>query len=176
VIQRLSEVVISERHEKILKAKYNASEASASDSIIMKLFHVSWFACWGIEALYCQHLVGVTALSVMIAVLVFCQMVRLETMNRLGEFWSIKVYKMNSRPIIRQGIYKHLRHPNYSIVFLELFLVPLIFHSYITAVVFTVTNIFIIKHRIQMEESALEQQGSYSYYFANIKKLIPYIY
>ena len=47
------------------------------------------------------------------------------------------------------------KHPNYAVVSLEIFIYPAIFGCWITALVFGLSNIFVLKKRIRQEEAAL---------------------
>ena len=40
-------------------------------------------------------------------------------------------------PLIKKGVYKYLKHPNYLVVMAEIAIIPLIFHLYFTAIAFT---------------------------------------
>ncbi|NLA62648.1 MAG: hypothetical protein GX857_05420, partial [Bacteroidales bacterium] len=49
----------------------------------------------------------------------------------------------------------YIKHPNYLIVVAEIALIPLIFHLYYTAVVFTLLNAIMLTVRIREENLAL---------------------
>jgi methyltransferase len=61
--------------------------------------------------------------------------------------------------VVRSGWYRHVRHPNYLIVALELALVPMIVGCFVTAVVASVANAAILLLiRIPAEERALAKR------------------
>jgi methyltransferase len=74
----------------------------------------------------------------------------------LGKFWNTKIYHIANVPLINKGPYKYLKHPNYLIVIIEIAIIPLIFHLYYTAVIFTILNIIILFVRIKEENIALQ--------------------
>ena len=58
-------------------------------------------------------------------------------------------------PLVAGGPYRLLRHPNYVAVVLEGFALPLVGSAWITALVFTVLNAFLLRVRIVAENAAL---------------------
>jgi methyltransferase len=58
-------------------------------------------------------------------------------------------------PLVRKGIYRYLRHPNYLGVILEILAVPLLHSAYVTAIVFSLANMLLLSVRIRTEEQAL---------------------
>ncbi len=73
----------------------------------------------------------------------------------LGKFWNTKIFRIQNYPLINKGLYKYIKHPNYVIVVAEIALIPLIFHLYYTAVIFTVLNAIMLTVRIREENLAL---------------------
>ena len=54
----------------------------------------------------------------------------------------------------KKGIYKYLKHPNYIVVFIEIFLICLIFYDYPGLLFFSFINLVLISIRIYYEEKA----------------------
>ncbi len=77
----------------------------------------------------------------------------------LGKFWNTKIYRIQNIPLIKKGPYKYLRHPNYLIVIGEIILIPLTFHLYCTALMFTLLNAMMLYVRIKVENRALGQMS-----------------
>lgn len=59
---------------------------------------------------------------------------------------------------MKKGPYRFLKHPNYIAVIGEIALIPLIFHLYVTAVVFTLLNAVMLSVRISAENKALAKR------------------
>lgn len=76
----------------------------------------------------------------------------------LGRFWNTKIYRISGFPLVRKGPYRFLKHPNYVAVIGEIVLIPLIFHLYVTAVVFTALNALMLTIRIGEENRALAEK------------------
>jgi methyltransferase len=74
----------------------------------------------------------------------------------LGKFWNTKIYRVPNTPLVKKGAYKYLKHPNYLIVMAEIFIIPLVFHLYQTALVFSVLNLIMLSVRIKEENKALK--------------------
>lgn len=74
----------------------------------------------------------------------------------LGKFWNTKIFHISGYPLVKKGPYRFMKHPNYIIVIAEIALIPLIFHLYITAIVFSVLNGVMLYVRIQEENKALK--------------------
>jgi len=83
------------------------------------------------------------------------QAFRLWCLFSLGKFWNTKVIVMENVTLIKKGPYKYIRHPNYVVVGLEFIVIPLLFHSYLTAVLFPILHIILMKYRIPLEDEAL---------------------
>jgi methyltransferase len=73
----------------------------------------------------------------------------------LGRFWNTKIYRISGYPLINTGPYKYIKHPNYLIVIAEIAVIPLIFHLYYTAIIFSMLNIMMLYVRIKVENKVL---------------------
>jgi len=69
----------------------------------------------------------------------------------LGTYWNTKILRISGMTPIKKGPYKYFKHPNYIIVVCEFIVVPLVFHLYWTAIIFSILNAFMLLVRIQAE-------------------------
>lgn len=176
IIQRMSELWINQQHENILFEEYGAVELDPKDSKRMRIFHTLWFISLIIEvSLHGKALAGQWETFVFI-LLIAGQLIRSHTINTLGIFWTTKVYHIPNRPIINEGIFRYVLHPNYFVVFLELILVPLLIGAPVTLVLFSLGNILILKKRIELEEKELLLNSKYREMLKLQKRFIPYIF
>lgn len=76
----------------------------------------------------------------------------------LGRFWNTRIYRISGYPLVKKGPYRFMKHPNYMAVIGEIILIPLIFHLYVTAVVFTLLNALMLSVRISEEDKALAKR------------------
>ena len=58
-------------------------------------------------------------------------------------------------PLVRRGPYRWFGHPNYVAVIAEGIALPLVHTAWVTALVFTVLNAWLLTVRIRAENSAL---------------------
>lgn len=73
----------------------------------------------------------------------------------LGRYWNTKIYRIRHADLISKGPYKFVKHPNYMIVVAEIAVIPLVFHLYYTAIVFTLLNAAMLYVRISVENRIL---------------------
>jgi methyltransferase len=88
------------------------------------------------------------------------QALRLWVMASLGRFWTTRIIVVPGSARIAAGPYSNLRHPNYIVVAIEVMVVPVMCGAYMTAVVFSILNIILLRIRIREEESALRQTAN----------------
>jgi methyltransferase len=86
---------------------------------------------------------------------VLLELARLWVVATLGRFWTTRIITVPGAPLVRNGPYKWVRHPNYLIVALEVPLLLYAFNAPALAVLFGATNILLLAYRIRVEEDAL---------------------
>jgi methyltransferase len=74
--------------------------------------------------------------------------------------WTVKIMTLPGLPLVRRGIYRYLRHPNYLGVVLEILAVPLLHTAYLTAILFSLANGLLLSVRIKTEDQALQEAVS----------------
>ena len=62
-----------------------------------------------------------------------------------------------NHPLIKSGIYKYFKHPNYLGVILEIAFIPLIYSAFATSIIWSIANIFLLRHRIRLEEKVFPE-------------------
>lgn len=176
LIQRLSELFLNKTNERYLIENFDAVEIDPQDSFRMKFFHSLWFISLISESIWHGKLAQNELSTISFVVLIIAMLIRLHSISLLKEFWTIKIYSLSPRPFIQDGLYKILRHPNYLAVILELIFIPVLLGCHYTAIIFTIGNVWVLRKRIQLEESELTTNPDYSLAMKNTKKLIPFIY
>jgi methyltransferase len=91
----------------------------------------------------------------------------------LGARWNVEVMSSLSLGIAAKGPYRWIRHPNYSAVFVEMLALPLIHTAWITAIVGAVVHVFVLRHRVKLEESFLRRDPSWKATFQNLPRFVP---
>jgi methyltransferase len=83
------------------------------------------------------------------------QGLRYAAIRALGERWTTRVLVLPGEPLVRRGVYRWLRHPNYLAVVIELLAAPLMFGAWRTALGFSIANLLLLRVRVRCEERAL---------------------
>jgi len=98
----------------------------------------------------------VPALAATMVALVFAaQALRWWCIASLGQQWNTRVIVVPGLPLVRRGPYRWLAHPNYVAVVVEGIALPLAGSAWITAIVFSIANGFVLRTRIRCENRAL---------------------
>lgn len=155
-VQRLSELAISKRNAEWMRSQ-GGYEVGAEHYKYMVALHVSWFL-----AMIAEHYIRSTNVSrwwqVWLAILVIAQIGRYSVIATLGKYWNTRIFVVPNAPLVKKGLYRFLKHPNYWIVATEIATFPLLFELYATALLYSVLNAIMLAVRIRVEESALQNK------------------
>jgi methyltransferase len=148
-LQRLAELYIANRNTKRLLAN-GGVEISGGHYPLIVAFHAIWLAglwyfVWGHEVKWPWA----------IAYLVL-QAARGWIIAALGSRWTTRIIIVPGETLNTTGPYKFFRHPNYMIVAVEIFILPMVFGLWLYAVIFGCINLAILAYRIRQEEAALK--------------------
>lgn len=91
----------------------------------------------------------------MLVLVLASQALRWWCIATLGPRWNTRVIVVRDLPLVTGGPYRWLKHPNYVAVVVEGFALPLVHTAWITALVFTVLNAWLLAVRIRCEDRAL---------------------
>ncbi len=75
--------------------------------------------------------------------------------NSLGRFYTVRVIRMPTAPLVSGGPYRWLRHPIYVAVVIEVFAFPMALGLWFTGAVLGVVNLEALRRRIRLEERHL---------------------
>ena len=151
IIQRLSELYVSSKNEKWLLSN-GAIEYGREHYPYIVLLHTLFII--SLIAEYTWLADG--AVNYFFIVLFFILIViKIVVISTLGHYWNTKIYKVPGTRPVATGIYKYIKHPNYIIVICEIAIIPLAFHLYYTAVIFTILNAIMLTVRIKKENEVL---------------------
>ncbi|MBW4889067.1 hypothetical protein KXQ82_05045 [Mucilaginibacter sp. HMF5004] len=151
IAQRLFELLISSRNEKWLLAQ-GAVEYGKEHYPFMVSMHTLFII--SVIGEYIWR--GDTGVNYILLVLFFILIgIKAIVISTLGYYWNTKIYKVPGTRPVATGIYKYVKHPNYIIVICEIAIIPLTFHLYYTALVFTLLNAAMLTVRINKENQVL---------------------
>ena len=156
VLQRLGELVIAGRNTRRLLAR-GGREIGAGHYPLMVTMHASWLA-----AIIFTTPVDAQPDWRLLAIYGALQIARVWVIVTLGEYWTTRIITLDDAPLVAKGPFRLVRHPNYLIVTAEIALLPLPFHNIWVAVVFTVLNQLMLRHRIRVEQAALDARRATS--------------
>lgn len=91
----------------------------------------------------------------MFALVLAAQALRWWCIGTLGPRWNTRVVTVPGLPLVTGGPYRLIRHPNYVAVVAEGVALPLVHGGWLTALVFTVLNAWLLTVRIRCENTAL---------------------
>lgn len=153
ILQRLAELFIARRNEKITKGR-GGVEYDKSGYKYIVLMHVLFFVSLILEYIFFSY--GINSFSILLfVVFIAAQIVRYWAIVSLGVNWNTKIIVIPGTAKITGGLYKYINHPNYIAVIAEVAVIPLIFSCYFTSIFFSLINFVLIKRRIKIEVHAL---------------------
>lgn len=172
VIQRVRVTRMSKQN--MAKVLENGGKLHSSNYVgFVKVFQSSWMVCMVAEVyLLDRPFIPVLAIFSLIAT-ICAQTLRYSSIQALGELWIHKVVTVPGTPVIDKGIYQYIRHPNWCAMMTELAVVPLFHTAYLTTIVFTIVNTWLMTQRVPAEEKALIEDTNYQEVFANRPRFIP---
>lgn len=153
-LQRLAELAIANRNTKRLLA-IGAREVGAGHYPLFILLHASWLLAmvvsvpWRTEPSW-----------PLIAAFAILQALRLWVIATLGAYWTTRLITLEGAPLVRSGPYRFVRHPNYWIVVGEIVALPLAFGAWGVALIWSILNALLLRHRIGLEDRTLAARAS----------------
>ncbi|MCM3566852.1 isoprenylcysteine carboxyl methyltransferase family protein [Neobacillus mesonae] len=171
IIIRLIELMMAKKNENWMKQR-GAVEFGTSHYPYMIMMHVLFFVSMILEKVFLNRELSPVWASILI-IFITTQFMRGWVILSLGRYWNTKIIVIPNEKVIMKGPYRFIKHPNYAVVSLEFVLVPLLFNDYITACIFTVLNIFMLRVRIKAEEKALQSLTEYEGNFHGSNRFIP---
>ncbi len=158
VLQRLIELLIAKKNEKKSLAA-GGIEYDKSGYKIIVVMHILFFISLFAEYYYSERVLNKFWIIFLI-LFIAAQGLRYWAIISLGSMWNTRIIIVPGSPLVKHGPYKYFKHPNYMAVITELAVIPFMFSCFITAVVFSSVNLFLLKRRIEIEENVLEQLNS----------------
>lgn len=147
ITQRLTELAISKRNEKWLLAQGAIEYGREHYPFIValhSLFIVSLIAEY--------YLTGGQSISyICLALFILLLIFKYWVLSSLGTYWNTRIYRVPGAIAVKKGPYKLFKHPNYVDVVCEIAIIPLVFHLYYTAIIFSVLNAVMLSVRIKVE-------------------------
>jgi len=154
-LQRLGELMLAAANTRRLLQR-GAREVGREHYPLFILLHASWLA-----AIALATPLSMQPVWLLVGVFVVLQLLRVWVIATLGPYWTTRVITLDAAPLVRSGPFRFLRHPNYWVVTGEIAVLPLAFGEWGIAVVWTVLNALLLRHRIAVETGALSDRRAY---------------
>lgn len=153
--ERIAELVVAQRNRSWSRER-GGREFGAGHYPVMVVLHIGLLAGCVVEVVALQRpFIPVLGWS-MLALVLLAQGLRWWCIATLGRQWNTRVIVVPGANRVTGGPYRFLPHPNYVAVIMEGVALPLVHTAWITALVFTVLNAFLLRTRINVENTALE--------------------
>ena len=163
LVERLFEMRLAEKNRRILFQRGGKEFFPESYRMIFWM-HLLFMICLVIESY--PWFIAFDKLTVACLVGVLClQFIRYWCVFSLKEYWNTRIILVPGDKVVRRGPYRFIRHPNYMVVTLEFFILPLLARAPLTLLIFSITNLFVLRQRITLEEQVLREHTDYNQHF-----------
>lgn len=154
VLQRLAELVIARSNRRWMIER-GAQEIGENHYFLFIVLHSLFFVSIGLE-FYLTSFQWNPLFYPALTVFLILQILRIWCIATLGRRWNTRILVLPDEEPISKGLYRIIKHPNYVIVFFELLAIPVLFHAYLTALIFPFLHLMVLRVRIPAEEKALQ--------------------
>jgi methyltransferase len=153
-LERIGELVLSTRNAAWALSQ-GGREVGQGHYRVMTAFHTAFLISCAVEPWLLQRPFPGGWGFVALGAALVAQALRYWAIATLGRRWNTRVIVLPDAAPVTEGPYRFIKHPNYVAVGLELLAVPLIHGAWLTALVFSLGNLLLLRVRIQVEEEAL---------------------
>ncbi len=148
-LQRLAELVIANHNTKRLLAE-GAYEVSSEHYPLIVSLHAAWLIGLWILAYDIQPSLF------FLGIFLLLQAGRVWVLATLGTRWTTRIIVLPGAPLIKEGPFRFVAHPNYCVVVAELLILPLAFGLLWYGILFSILNAIVLTIRIRAENEALQ--------------------
>jgi methyltransferase len=149
IIQRLAELVYANSNTRRLLAE-GGKEYGRNHYPLFILLHGSWLIA---IVLFAQP--APAPKLWLLAAFIVSQAFRFWTLASIGRWWTTRIISAPSFPRVRKGPYRFLPHPNYTVVVIEIALLPMLLGAHMLVLPFTIANALLLAWRIRIEAGVL---------------------
>ncbi len=153
VLQRLGELVYANRNTKRLLGE-GGVEYGADHYQYFIFLHSAWIA---IIALMVNPLHPLN--PYLLTAFLGTQVLRFWTLASIGRWWTTRIISAPHFDRTKRGPYRFVPHPNYLVVILEIAIIPLLLGLPSVALIFSILNAILLRHRLAVENEVLKERG-----------------
>ena len=151
---RLGELVLSASNARRLRA-LGGVESGAGHYRFMVGVHAAFLAAAPLEVILLDRRFHAMLGIPMLALFVLTLALRYWVIATLGVRWCTRVIVIPNLPLVVSGPFRFLRHPNYLAVAVEMPALALTHGAWISAGIFGVLNLLVLRTRVRVENEAL---------------------
>lgn len=155
---RVAELLVAKRLTAQAKGR-GAAPKREPIFIVMVVLHTLPFVLAPLEVIVLERTFSPALFLASTSALALLALCRVWTLRTLGSRWNVRIVQPDT--IIAHGPYRFIRHPNYAIVIAELFVLPLVHSAWLTCIVLSAMNAFVLSRRIPAEERVLFEVAGY---------------
>jgi methyltransferase len=152
--QRLGELVLASANTRRLLAE-GAREVGRAHYPLIIALHASWLV-----AIALTTPLDARPNWLLLGVFVVLQGLRVWVVATLGRYWTTRVITLDGAPLVRSGLFRVVRHPNYLVVIAEIAVLPLVFNDWPVAIIWSLANAVLLTHRMRVESRALATRAA----------------
>ncbi|MDF2679840.1 MAG: hypothetical protein K0R47_1030 [Brevibacillus sp.] len=157
LLQRVGELFLAARNARIIRSM-GGHEIGAEHYLYIVALHTLFFASLILEVTMSPPFSLPPWWLLSFGFFLVAQILRYWCIRSLGVRWNTRILILPDSPPMIRGPYRFIRHPNYLVVAIELFALPMTFGASLTAFSFTLLNGWLLlRIRIPMEEKAVYQ-------------------
>ena len=147
-LQRVAELALSRANTQRLLAAGAREHAPGHYPLIVAV-HLAWLASlWWFAP-------GRPVDVPLLLLFLLLQLGRVWVIRTLGARWTTRIIVLPGAPLVKDGPFRFVSHPNYLIVVGEMAVLPLIFGLWTIALIFSLLNAAVLAIRITAENRAL---------------------
>ncbi|MEU7722879.1 isoprenylcysteine carboxyl methyltransferase family protein [Streptomyces tibetensis] len=153
-VERLAELVVARRNASWTLARAGVEHGRGHYPAMVAL-HTGLLLCCLLEPALADRPFVPALGGPMLVLVLLAQALRWWCVTTLGPYWNTRVIVVPGARLVGTGPYRFLRHPNYVAVVVEIAALPLVHGAWLSALVFTVANAWLLTVRIRCENAAL---------------------
>lgn len=143
--------------------------------VLLHGFYVVIFVASALEFVWRRRGLQLPVTATGLGLFFVALMVRLTAIRTLGKFWSLHLEIRPEHQLVTHGIYRHVRHPAYLAIMLEVVSVPLVANAFYTLAVTVGVYVPLLVLRWRREEKEMiEKFGErYEQYRRQVPAFLP---
>ena len=153
IAQRLAELVYANANTRRLLAE-GGREFGQKHYPLFIILHIGWLIA---IAVFAQP--SATPNLALLIAFIASQALRFWTLASFGRWWTTRIISAPHFPRVKKGPYRFIPHPNYTVVVIEIAVLPLLLGAPIVALAFSIANAMLLAWRIRVEADVLTERG-----------------